>query len=200
MSLLENQEEARGSSLQFFFSFPNVINNEVFLLLMDEINIKISNLIKQKKHNLILNIFVYYLENELYLKKLLNRFKNKKIHNYNLRKYREILELQNYYNNFRILLISQIAEYMTQTFNKLQRMIDFDLLKSLKYFTYYEKVLNFYIENFKYKMHSEYNKISNINSEKMIQYNQTLKIFIELKEFLNTIPKSKKAMFALLAI
>ena len=200
MNYLENQKEVKGYNFQFFLDFPYSISNEDFLILMDEINIKISGLINLKKHKTILNIFTYYLDTELYLIKYIKKFKIRKMYNYDLKKYKETLELQNYYNNFRILLISQVAEHLTKTYNKLQKMTEFDLLKSLKHFKYYERILNYYIEYFKYNLLLEYKKKSKCNSDKMIQLEKTLKIFIEMKQLFNTIPKTKKTIFALLTI
>lgn len=180
--------------------FPFIPSNDQFLQVLDEINIKISYLISKRNHKLLFKIFDYFLDCENFLTNRINLLKRKNIPIYSVKKYTDLIELRNYYNNFRILLISQVAEYLLNTYNNIIATANNNLLKSTQLFSYYKKVNIFYIHQIKSKIRVMNFRDSFLDAIKLQQYNETLKIFLELESLLTKLPKSKKMFFALLSI
>jgi hypothetical protein len=200
MQHLEFQKIKRSHYPKFREEIPYYSSNEEFLLMLDEINIRISQLILQRKHNLLLKVFDYYLSCEIFLQNYVSNIHQKSVQIYNIKRYNELIELRNFYNNFRTLLISQLAEYLMSTYNTMTKTFHNDLLKSTKMFTYFKKVLNFYIQRIKIRVLSVSSNMNKTNMEKELRYKEALKNFLELKNLIDTIPKNKQTFFALLSI
>jgi hypothetical protein len=197
---LEIQKEKRRVKSEIKFDFPIIHPNEEFLQILDELNIRFSKLIEQRNHNLLFRIFNHYLDCEIYLTERISGMKRKNFHNYHIRRYNELVELRDYYNNFRVLLVSQIAGYLIKVFTNIASNTNNDLLKSSQLFTYFKKTLKFYKHQIKLKIDSVSNKNPSLSINRIQQYKETLRNFLELESLLETLPKSKKTFFALLSI
>ena len=132
--------------------------------------------LREDNHTRCMEILNYFIENDLYLRRVIADSENP----FGFLSLKIIIELQSYYNFFRITLMSEIINYLVLSFNQVKKHIKKDYDLAFKWYKYAETVNELYIYNF--------NELLRNNSDQMPDEHQR-KIYSEVKDAFEEVKK-----------
>lgn len=134
-----NQIEAtKGESDQLIINAIDILNENEQLY-----NIGVLELKKEDNHTRTMEILNYFIENDLYLRRIIAK---KERNPYEL-SLKVIIELQSYYNFFRITLLSEVVNYLVLSYNQVKKHLKDDYNLAFEWYKYAETVNEIYIHN-----------------------------------------------------
>lgn len=134
--------------------------------------------LRQDNHQRCMEILNYFIENDLYLRRIIADDETP----FGFVSLKIIIELQSYYNFFRITLMSEIINYLVLSFNQVKKYIKKDYDLSFKWYQYAETLNEIYIYNFNEllrKTNSEKEKLPDEHQRKI--YSEVVDAFEEVK-------------------
>lgn len=131
----------------------NPTNDEI-LRELDALHIETTELINRDLHILVFPVFKLLFINDLFLRKTIasqlipNAFGDIKI-TYSEEELKQLVELQSYYNNFRITLLSTIASRLIELYDIATELVNKDLTLATQLFNATKQLDNWYIRQIK---------------------------------------------------
>ena len=134
----ENIDTARNQKQQLIVNTVNILeeNESLYTTAVKEL--------RNDNHTRCIEILNYFIENDLHLRRIIADTDNP----FGFESLKVIIELQSYYNFFRITLMSEIINYLVLSFNQVKKYIKKDYDLSFKWYKYSETLNELYIYNF----------------------------------------------------
>lgn len=114
-----------------------------------------------RNHKMVLKTLIYFIENDLYLRRNIGKILNSQGLDNDLNKGKEYIvdeitfaqhvELQSYYNSFRNTLMGDIVAYIVKSYNNVGKNIG-DYKTASMWYNYSEKVNEYYINALRYDL------------------------------------------------
>lgn len=167
------------------------IENEVILQELDALNISTKDILRKHNHRLAFSIFVYLFAYDLKLRiKVANHLapalSGKDTLHYSEEDFPNLIELQSYFNNFRVTFLSDLSIYFTELYqlasDVLEKETDRNVILATQLFNAAQELDRWYMNQIKEKLEPEENELGEINELHRDLYNQCIDVLDEVKE------------------
>ena len=131
--------------------------NDDILRELDAFHIETTELVNKDLHGVVFPVFKLLFVNDLFLRKTIAKqlipdaFGDIKI-TYSEEELRQLVELQSYYNNFRIILLSTIANRLVELYDIATELVDKNVTLATQLFNATKQLDNWYISQIKEKL------------------------------------------------
>lgn len=140
-----DSKDVKGSSIETKRSKKeHLIINTVDIMEENQslYNTAVKELREKDNHTRVLEILNYFIENDLYLRRIISDDDSSQT--FNEVSLKIIIELQSYYNFFRITLLSEVVNYIVLSYNQVKKNLkDYDI--AFKWYKYAETINEAYI-------------------------------------------------------
>lgn len=123
-----------------------------------------------------MEILNYFIENDLTLRRIIANKESP----YTFKSTKIIIELQSYYNFFRITLLSEVVNYLVLSYNQVKKHIKSDYDLAFKWYKYAETINEFYIDDLNEILHR--NQTETLDEHQIKIYNEVFDAFEEVKK------------------
>ena len=166
------------------------VSNEKILQELDALGIWTKELLKRHKHKLLFVIFCYLFAYDLKLRKRISSFlaplASNNESNYDEKDIADIIELQSYFNNFRVSILSDLTVYFTELYQVASEIVEKEkeelVLLGTQIFNAAKKIDQWYIQQIHNILKPRKDKTGKINEQWEKMYQECLNVFEEIKE------------------
>ena len=123
-----------------------------------------------------MEILNYFIENDLALRRIIAN----KDSPYTFKSTKIIIELQSYYNFFRITLLSEVVNYLVLSYNQVKKYINKDYDLAFKWYKYAEIINELYIDDLNEILHRT--QTESLDEHQVKIYNEVFDAFEEVKK------------------
>lgn len=134
---IEDLSMKRGDSEQLILNAVNILEEN------ENLYTSARQALIDDDHARCMEIFNYFIENDLALRRIIADNKSP----YSFKSLKVIIELQSYYNFFRITLLSEVVNYLILSYNQVKKHIEKEYDLAIEWYKYAEAINEIYIND-----------------------------------------------------
>ena len=167
--LLEEEDYKRGEGELLIVNAVNILEEN------EGLYNNARKALQDDNHARCMEILNYFIQNDLALRRIITNKESP----YSFKSLKVIIELQSYYNFFRITLLSEVVNYLVLSYNQVKKAIKKDYDLAFKWYQYAEKVNELYIYDLNNILRKNLKDTADEHQVKI--YNEVVDAFEEVK-------------------